>query len=495
MAALGSMVSGVENLATRVPKTPPAPKKNLVSGSGNDIESLLKSQEKSTEKYISESGKIAGDIATKEAGIAKESAQKYETFMGDKSYQYAEFEPTRENSKDLLGLFSLLGTMAFMSGGAGRQSGLMAMSAMTGALDGYKKGQKDVFQREMQEFDKRMKEMQSHNELVGKQIDNFMKGMQVNKEAAMAELAPLRVSLGQNKASYDAMTGNFKNLVDYKKHLQDMNFKLQSLREQIAARHQAAQDAAQMRATMVGQRGAAADRRYAFNMAESFGQAATDILNVTMLPKGTVLGAFAGMTGQSGNTLIKSLENTFARKVTDKDSRAMQQIVAGLDQNMGRTLGGGYAQSSAKHLIEAYKEQVARQGDSPASQALFLARMKQELKVFAKTFATHPGASQEQANLINEYVKDLDNAVPFSVPDVLTTIRKGRGTVGGEMESLVNSPVVVPPLQPSAAVPIAQNGFDKWKQDLTESLRKQGKPMNYSDAELMDYYQKTHGGK
>jgi hypothetical protein len=159
------------------------------------------------------------------------------------------------------------------------------------------------------------------------------------------------------------------------------------------------------------------------------------------------------MTGQSGDTILKSLSNNFARAVTKEDSRLMQQIVSGLDQNMARALGGGYANSSAKAIVNAYKEQVAQFGDSAAAQAMFLARMKQELEVLSKAFKNHPGANEGYVNDMKEYVDSLNQAIPFNVQQVIAANRGNQRTISQKFQSLSQQPSAI--RLPQTGVPAA----------------------------------------
>jgi len=188
-------------------------------------------------------------------------------------------------------------------------------------------------------------------------------------------------------------------------------------------------------------RGGAQNARYAFNITESYAQAARDLLNVSEMPKGTVLGAFAGMTGMSGDTLQRSLSTTLARKMTDGDARYMQQVTAGLEMNMARALGGGYAQSSAQHLIEAYKQQIPKAGDSPVATAIFLSRVKQELDILAKAFHGHPGATEEWVGQMKNYSEQINKAIPYTVSDVLKASGRGRQTIGERFKSIATEPI------------------------------------------------------
>jgi hypothetical protein len=55
----------------------------------------------------------------------------------------SEFIPTKDNAKDLGGLFSLIGVVGWAIGGSGKDNAIQAMSAMNGMLTGYQKGRAD----------------------------------------------------------------------------------------------------------------------------------------------------------------------------------------------------------------------------------------------------------------------------------------------------------------------------------------------------------------
>jgi hypothetical protein len=54
-----------------------------------------------------------------------------------------EFKPTQENALDLGAIFSMIGTMGVALGGSGKLSGMNALNAMNGMLQGYQQGRKD----------------------------------------------------------------------------------------------------------------------------------------------------------------------------------------------------------------------------------------------------------------------------------------------------------------------------------------------------------------
>ena len=114
------------------------------------------------------------------------------------------------------------------------------------------------------------------------------------------------------------------------------------------------------------------------------------------------------------------------RKLTTTDQREFGQLVSAIDANMARVLGGGYASSTAKGLLDAYKSQVAREGDSATVQALFLARFKQELNTFARNYQSYPGATPEMKAQVNAQNEELNKAIPWTIDDVMKASPTGK---------------------------------------------------------------------
>jgi hypothetical protein len=400
----------------------------------------------------------AGEAATQAVKTSPVFAQKEEVFKETNK----PFIPTQDDAKDVAALYSLVNVVGMALGAGGKQNSMQAMHAMNGMLEGYQKGRQDLYKKEKDKFDVNMKNLKSRYDMLDKQLKDVMTLAQTDREAARQAADVAFAQSGANFYKQMADKIGIAGLYEYHKQAYDAANKLfaeqkrleadadkrahQKRMEDLAARRVAlAEGKAVAGPSTKGGKGVSAlNDRYAFNINESFSQAATDLLNVAQMPKNTVLGTFAGMTGQSGNTLLSSLENVVARAVTSEDSRLMQQIVAGLDQNMARALGGGYASSTSKGLIQAYKEQVAQYGDSALAQAMFLSRMKQELGILAKAFKNHPGSNEGYVRDMQEYMDALNKAIPFNVSDVIAANRGKKQTVTDKFSKLAQTPAVVP---------------------------------------------------
>jgi len=85
---------------------------------------------------------------------------------------------------DFASLGGMLAVTASMLGGAGKQPAMQAMAAMTGVLDGYQKGRKDLVDRSFKEFDANMKRLQSLQKAIDDELANYVAQMKAGKEGA-----------------------------------------------------------------------------------------------------------------------------------------------------------------------------------------------------------------------------------------------------------------------------------------------------------------------
>ena len=415
-------------------------------------------------------------LAEAQSSIASQTREQSQNIEADldlvrEKFPYPQFHPTQENMQSLATLFSLVGMIGVAMGGAGKMSAMGSLNAMTGMMNGWQKGRKDLWEKEKVEFDKNMAKTKSILDDAYKDADRAYKTLAYNREEAMAlaneSVAKLGGQVGKQILEKQGIERYFTFLNQVRTDLknaeteaardkkQERQIEAQRARDEANRVEQRARDdrleagrdrrnrednasrerlAALKAAQPKG--GGAINTRLAFTMSESFGQTAVDLVNVSNLPSGTAMGNFAELAGKSGDSLKQGLAAAFGRKVTDQDSRMFAQLVAGLDQNMARTLGGGYANSGAKHAIEAYKQQIPREGDSPAATALFLARFKQELGIFADVFSAHPGANEQMSGKVNKYMDMVNKAIPFTVNDVLAAPRNARITTGQKFENL-----------------------------------------------------------
>jgi len=167
--------------------------------------------------FLARQAEIQPEIAKAEADIAKgQQEQKEIKSTGELSAQmrfgqqqeaamqgYQEkiekeplpaFIPSKDNAQDIAGLFGVISVISMLVGGGGRMSGQLALGNMNGMMEGYRKGRKDLYEKERSEFDKNFKSMiQKHAEF-RQEMEDAVKLAATNKEEGFraAEMAAVK---------------------------------------------------------------------------------------------------------------------------------------------------------------------------------------------------------------------------------------------------------------------------------------------------------------
>lgn len=428
-------------------------------------------------EYKDITGKKATEMQPVIEKVSKTKAPEAPTLEPTKEFAPTKIDPEKEKEA-----FSSFMAWSMIGGALTKQPLLAAMKNYTGAMQGWMEGDKQRLAKEKDAFDRNFKVAQAKNTAkleeykaaqtkYGNDIQGLMNELKLISlkyedpiKASLAEKGDLQQFVRQvqaDKTAQDRASQQMNLMIKRMELSQEkptiMTGKDGTLYKVTAEGAVEIPNTKGLGLTAKGQgaasatKGGAINGRLAYTIAENFGQSTADLLNVAAMPTDTVLGSFAGMTGKSGDKLTSALRNNLTREMTADDARMMQQVVAGLEAGMARTLGGGYASSSTKAIMDQYTKQIPQAGDSPIVTATFLARIKQELGIVAENFASHPGASEAQVEQVKNYMKTIDQVIPFNVKDVVNAQRADRGTVSQQSAELINIPTKSP--LPTAAVP------------------------------------------
>jgi len=395
------------------------------------VETAMQDLQAKRVKGAEDYGKMLEDQAKDTAALE----EKY-TAMRPDPIEFAPSQQTPEQLQTIAVSMMLIGALA---GGSAKRSGIAGLKAMTGMLDGYKQGRKDVFDREKIIFEKALETQKQKIEEVKSLYDSALRAQtagqtaEANKFKALleAEIAggTMRVDVARNRNDsvnkmFDALAQASKTATEQQiainKGIEDRKLQRDKMaqeamfkRQELALEKEKISKMGQKTATSALLAGRAE------NIREAFAQAATDIVNITKFPPGTMLGALSGLTGSSGDTLVKGIRNSIARQISPVEQRMLQQLIAGIEGHLAFALGGGYATSQSKARMDQYKEQIAKAGDEPENAALFLARLKQEMNILADNFESKPGSTKEMNDAVQKYNQQINDAVPFTVNDVI----------------------------------------------------------------------------
>jgi hypothetical protein len=375
------------------------------------------------------------------------------------------FVPTKETTQDLAGIFSLMSIVGMVVGKGNAQ---LAMSSMNGMLEGYQKGRADLYKKELTQFDKNFKAMQSKVLTLEKELSEAMELKKLDREKgdlaitmALAKAESPLLNAMRNRLGDVAVSNGVQ---DTKKTLNTLVSLNNDLRAKADARADAdriarenrlaaderarlsreqAKQLAELRASQPGRQGQHA-LTFASRVYGNIENAVNDLVNLTNLPAVAESPIFAGMIGADRATVLQNITAFAARKVTNQDQRAFEQIANSLDAALARLEAQGLANGSTRGAIASFSALKPREGDEAINMAIYLARVKQEIETGIKVHAEMPGATpgQKQNNVRN--IERINKTVPFSVEDTLNVLKANRKPLGVKMEQLLNQPQIVP---------------------------------------------------
>jgi hypothetical protein len=107
-----------------------------------------------------------------------------------------ELHPTRDNVQTLAGLFSLIGVIGTVMGGQGRMSALSSLKSMSGMMGGWQQGRKDLWDKELKEFDKATLDYKNRLDAAYRKYSMGREKMQRDYEAGKADMDEALAELG-----------------------------------------------------------------------------------------------------------------------------------------------------------------------------------------------------------------------------------------------------------------------------------------------------------
>ena len=405
---------------------------------------------------------------TSQAELEKEFAERRKNMPemaalkeGREKLRGMEFVPTKDTVQDIAGLFSLIGVIGMAVGGGGRMASQQAMGAMNGMMEGYRKGRTDLFKKEQIEFDKNFKAMQT---AVSSLKDEYSEALEIEKTDK--EAGRIARAMALNKAgspvlkAMEAKQGavNVMNTInDLDKSVKTSVTQYNTLKAKSDAeaaaerRHREAMAQRERLANLQREAKSPATKAqgqnaltFASRVYGNIENATNDLVNLTNLPAVAESPIFAGMIGADRDTVLRNITAFAARKVTNKDQRAFEQIANSLDAALARLEAQGLATGATKAAIQSFGTLKPREGDDAINMAIYLARVKQEIETGIKVHAEMPGATpgQKQNNIQN--IERINKTVPFSVEDTLNVLKANRRPLGKKMEQLLSQPQIVP---------------------------------------------------
>lgn len=123
--------------------------------------------------------KLRSELVGRMATEARELPERKALTQARTEFGNMAFVPTKETTQDLAGIFSLMSIVGMVVGKGNAQ---LAMSSMNGMLEGYQKGRADLYKKELTQFDKNFKAMQSKVLTLEKELSEAMELKKLDRE-------------------------------------------------------------------------------------------------------------------------------------------------------------------------------------------------------------------------------------------------------------------------------------------------------------------------
>jgi tetratricopeptide (TPR) repeat protein len=177
------------------------------------LPSLMEAQRAEAETSQADIAAKRTAMATRGKEIGNVFAEKEKALVESPEYRQKEipaFEPSAANLEDIRNVLGLSIVAGFLTGGASKRSGMAALSALNGAVEGFRQGRQDVYKRELDVFTKNVEAIKENNRQTLERFNRAMGLLQTDRKAAEGELKILEAETQNSVAAAAMRQGMYK---------------------------------------------------------------------------------------------------------------------------------------------------------------------------------------------------------------------------------------------------------------------------------------------
>ena len=174
---------------------------------------LMEAQRAEAETSMRETGTQRIGMAQEAKKIGEDFAAKERALVESPEYRQREipaFEPSSANLEDIRNVLGLSIVAGFLTGGATKRSGMGALAALNGAVEGFRQGRQDVYKREIDVFTKNVEAIKENNRQVLDRFNKAMNLLQTDRKAAEGELKVLEAEHQNSVFAAQMRQGQYK---------------------------------------------------------------------------------------------------------------------------------------------------------------------------------------------------------------------------------------------------------------------------------------------
>ena len=169
--------------------------------------------------------------------------------------------------------------------------------------------------------------------------------------------------------------------------------------------------------------GGAVQFRYNSAMVNAGNQLAIEVGNAADLPALAAPPGLAEVLTNPSKGLSDAGRAFLSQKITQPESRAMQQVFAGMQRAMTTIETSGRPSGATEAAIKEFGKTLPRAGDNKINTYLFLAQTRQVMEILEKDLKA-AGATEEQIKQAIAARKEVESVISWTVKDVNRILSK-----------------------------------------------------------------------
>jgi len=407
---------------------------------------------------------IARDVDVKESGARESQRVTEEQRLDQKGFAEKidknappTFQPSQEDLTTYAQLGSSIVTLGMMLGGGGKVPAKAALSSMTGMLNGWRTGRRELYERESKNFEKESQRLTAVRKSIQDDMNQAMSLYPTRRKDAIALIESARFKAGSDsvlgamlyKGNYD---GAMKLLESARKtdeaklkHEQDIAAKKaieaakeRRHREDMAAKERQHKESLTAKANIaslkqVGRPTSATNERYANNVFRS----SNEILRSLQLIENMGISGGGGILGNvvGKGTIPSEVQKAIGQYFTTDQEKMYNTAASGMAYEMAMVLGGGYMPDvTTQTKMETYL--AVGPNDTIGTSAYKFADVAAKLKA---ALEVAPAYSEDQKKSRTKLLEDLNK---YASPEEVYARVYGPGK---EEEPLVRGGAVLEP--------------------------------------------------
>jgi hypothetical protein len=404
-----------------------------------DVQPFLEDQRKAqTEKDIFESEvKNQESIGKAKMGERMAEAYKAEKTAIEGSPEFSnlrkleddlmstEFIPTQDNAKDLGGLFSLIGVIGWAIGGSGKENAIQAMTAMNGMLSGYQKGRTDLYKREKDIFDTKMKALQTKTLTLSNRLKQIAELAAIDTKAANQEAENL---FYQNNADFYL---KIKDKYGLKATVELAKNNVEAINKAYDIMQKEQERAAKQKEE---KRGGIQQQFMAQRAVNALGGVTTAMDAISRLPATATSGVLPNLQTKDG--MFNYVRNFFGRTMSSNESKSVETLFTGITRNLAAIEASGAA-TGLVGLATQMEKLIPRAGDTAFDVALKLADIRRIAVENIRPLVASGLMKPEQVAEANRLITKIEQVVPYTTNEVMDARYAGKNNYGQSMQNVV----------------------------------------------------------